>query len=96
MLPNLFKFQELGSNCPFNEHSQYYALKRTRTSTLLLTLLRLNCYLNKSKFCLGPSVDSISLLHVHGVLKNPNISEIDREVGMYRTNRTPSYTSGVH
>ncbi|KAI3472113.1 hypothetical protein Pfo_029483 [Paulownia fortunei] len=24
--------------------------------------------------------DSISLLHVHGVLKNPNISEIDREL----------------
>ena len=24
-------------NCPFNEHSQYYALKRTRTSTLFST-----------------------------------------------------------
>lgn len=51
LLPNLFQFQELGSNryintdsirarllnCSFNEHSPYYALKRTRTSTLFST-----------------------------------------------------------
>jgi len=29
-------------------------------------------------------------------LKNPNISEIEKEIEIYRTNRTPSYTSGVH
>ena len=28
----------------------------------------------KVRFCLGPSGDSISLLHVHEVLKNPDIS----------------------
>ena len=34
--------------------------------------------------------DSISLLHVYGVLQNPNTSEIDIEVGICRTNHTPS------
>lgn len=36
-LPNLFQFQDLLLNCSFNEYSQYYALKRTRTSTLFST-----------------------------------------------------------
>jgi hypothetical protein len=31
-----------------------------------------------------------SLLHVYGVLQNPNTSEIDIEVGICRTNHTPS------
>ena len=45
-LPNLFQessdrigiaIRALLLNCSFNEHSQYYALKRTRTSTLFST-----------------------------------------------------------
>ncbi|KAG8375566.1 hypothetical protein BUALT_Bualt10G0113900 [Buddleja alternifolia] len=41
------------------------------------------------------SGDSISLLHVHGVLKNPNISEIDREVAISRTLRTINPIHGI-
>jgi len=51
----------------------------------------LNCYLNKSKLCLGPSGDSLSLLHVHEVLQNTKISEIDREVVISRTNQPHSF-----